>query len=368
MFAQARQLGTSARRIPASRPWGLACDLFEIRRLLRFSVSVALAMGLTALPAAQAATFYVDPAQSTISVSGTIGGNAFTPQGPNSLSTTYRQTLNLQLASDSVTFPGGSVVIGNNSGTWQPAIGGGPGSGPANYGGQLTLFLFFTHYGAMRNMVFDITSGQLALSGGQFSPAVSFIATGGNFDYDGAFSGAGSAPLAGNSGANATSSSGSFSVTPGFAGGAVGTVHIPVSFTFNSTVGTLGNGIFNFNGSIGADNHTIAGDANFDSSVDTLDFNVLAASFSKTGRKWYQGDFTFDGSVDTVDFNILAAHFGQTAAPPLIGANVPEPAGLLILLLVAPIGCRPPLRKEVGCARHTSYHQPRTSSADLARN
>jgi hypothetical protein len=58
------------------------------------------------------------------------------------------------------------------------------------------------------------------------------------------------------------------------------------------------------------------GDANLDRSVDTVDFNLLAASFSQSGKRWSQGDFNYDGSVDTVDFNLLASSFGQAAPAP----------------------------------------------------
>ena len=39
--------------------------------------------------------------------------------------------------------------------------------------------------------------------------------------------------------------------------------------------------------------------------------NDLAASFSQSGKSWFNGDFNYDGSIDTVDFNLLASNFGQ---------------------------------------------------------
>jgi hypothetical protein len=55
-------------------------------------------------------------------------------------------------------------------------------------------------------------------------------------------------------------------------------------------------------------------DANQDRSVDTIDFNILAANFGGTGKESSQGDFNDDGAVDTVDFNLLASNFGKTIA------------------------------------------------------
>jgi hypothetical protein len=62
---------------------------------------------------------------------------------------------------------------------------------------------------------------------------------------------------------------------------------------------------------------TLNGDANLDKTVDTVDFNLLAANFSLTGRRWSQGDFNFDQTVDTIDFNLLASKFGQSVPAPL---------------------------------------------------
>jgi subtilase family serine protease len=56
----------------------------------------------------------------------------------------------------------------------------------------------------------------------------------------------------------------------------------------------------------------LTGDANHDRSVDTLDFNALAANFGGTGKNWSQADFNYDGTVDTLDFNALASQFGKS--------------------------------------------------------
>jgi hypothetical protein len=75
--------------------------------------------------------------------------------------------------------------------------------------------------------------------------------------------------------------------------------------------------------------YTLAGDANLDGSVDTVDFNLLAANFSQSPKVWSEGDFNYDTVVDTVDFSLLASNFSQTlaargGASPL-GSVVPEP-------------------------------------------
>jgi hypothetical protein len=75
--------------------------------------------------------------------------------------------------------------------------------------------------------------------------------------------------------------------------------------------------------------YTYSADANLDGTVDTLDFNSLAANFGGTGKVWSQADFNFDGKVDTLDFNALATNFGQSLPIQVGGstvATVPEPA------------------------------------------
>src|SRR4029077_19803062 len=80
--------------------------------------------------------------------------------------------------------------------------------------------------------------------------------------------------------------------------------------------------------------YALYGDANVDRTVDTVDFNLLTASFSLTGKQWTDSDFNYDGTVDSVDFNLLAANFsqvlpGDAAAGP--GALVPEPSAIALL-------------------------------------
>jgi hypothetical protein len=57
---------------------------------------------------------------------------------------------------------------------------------------------------------------------------------------------------------------------------------------------------------------TLAGDTNRDKTVDTTDFNTLAANFGASPRDLGQGDFNYDGTVDTTDFNLLAANFSKS--------------------------------------------------------
>jgi autotransporter-associated beta strand protein len=89
--------------------------------------------------------------------------------------------------------------------------------------------------------------------------------------------------------------------------------------------------------------YTFYGDANLDGTVDTVDFNLLAASFSQSNQIWGQGDFNYDGAVDTVDFNLLAANFAKalpaaSGSAPLastLAAAVPEPTGFALCTLTA---------------------------------
>lgn len=62
-------------------------------------------------------------------------------------------------------------------------------------------------------------------------------------------------------------------------------------------------------------------DANTDSIVNTLDFNVLAGSFGQSGKVYSQGNFDYTDTVNSLDFGILAQRYGQQLQP--LGLAVP---------------------------------------------
>jgi hypothetical protein len=83
--------------------------------------------------------------------------------------------------------------------------------------------------------------------------------------------------------------------------------------------------------------YALFGDADLNKTVDTIDFNLLAANFGQTNKTWFQGDFDYNASVDTVDFNLLASNFAQSLpAGGTLGSLVPEPgsAGLMAIAAI----------------------------------
>jgi autotransporter-associated beta strand protein len=90
--------------------------------------------------------------------------------------------------------------------------------------------------------------------------------------------------------------------------------------------------------------YTAYGDATLDGTVDTTDFNILAANFGTSGRRWSQGDFNYDGNVDTIDFNQLASNFGASVPASALssspGVLVPEPAYIAVFAGVGLLGRR----------------------------
>ena len=75
----------------------------------------------------------------------------------------------------------------------------------------------------------------------------------------------------------------------------------------------------------------LAGDANLDGIVNSLDFTVLAAHFSGSGQNWLAGDFNGDGVVNALDFNAIATNYGKLTPPaPSLESPVPEPGALLL--------------------------------------
>ena len=54
----------------------------------------------------------------------------------------------------------------------------------------------------------------------------------------------------------------------------------------------------------------MAGDANHDRTVNSVDFMQLSQNFGQSAATFGQGDFNYDGVVNALDFNILATNFG----------------------------------------------------------
>jgi autotransporter-associated beta strand protein len=102
--------------------------------------------------------------------------------------------------------------------------------------------------------------------------------------------------------------------------------------------------------------YTFAGDANLDLGIDTTDFTVLAANFNQSGKHWFQGDFNYDGTVNALDFNLLASNYGATLASTPLGALVPEPSSLALLISILPRRSRRSTarRESPGCDCHAA--------------
>jgi hypothetical protein len=81
------------------------------------------------------AVFALDPVHSALAVSGTVNGQAITPQGAGALTTSYAGNLAVSwdLDNHTISLAASSVATAANSDTWQPSTNG-SGSGPANYG------------------------------------------------------------------------------------------------------------------------------------------------------------------------------------------------------------------------------------------
>ncbi|HYE30119.1 MAG TPA: hypothetical protein VEH27_01705 [Methylomirabilota bacterium] len=169
--------------------------------MLRAAVLLIL-VAITAF-ASRGATFQIDPARSSITMSGTLAGFTIQEQAPGSLQTRFEGPIQANVTPTSITFPGGSVVDAQTNGSWQPLPGGMNGRDWADYGAQATIPLGGTARGAVRNIVLDVTSGTIPISNGSFdaqSMVFSFPTNGtATLDYNASIFGLGSEPLSGTS-------------------------------------------------------------------------------------------------------------------------------------------------------------------------
>ncbi|MHC1767730.1 MAG: hypothetical protein AB9869_26225 [Verrucomicrobiia bacterium] len=131
--------------------------------LLSALAILAFAPPTTAAPA----RFSLDESQSRITISGNIMGLPLREQGPGSMSTTFGGTVVADVSDSSIQFTGGSVLEARTNGDWRPGVGGESGSAPANFAAEASTLLG-TVRGALRNLVLDLTSAALPITGGQF--------------------------------------------------------------------------------------------------------------------------------------------------------------------------------------------------------
>lgn len=147
-----------------------------------------------------AAVFAINSTQSQISLTGTIEGFGLSPQGTGSLTAAYHGNLNATLSGSTIQFTGGSTIAAIVSGNWEPKSGGVLGTAPADYGGKISVPFVGTGYGAARNLVLDLTSPALTVTGGSFnsSQMTLLLATNADpvMDYNSPF-GTGTEPLSG---------------------------------------------------------------------------------------------------------------------------------------------------------------------------
>lgn len=161
------------------------------------SLTVATLLCLTIHARAQV-TYYVDPLQSSLTLSVAFQGAGWDPypvtaQVSGALSDSFGGTIVANVSGGGLTFGGGSFIqaLPNPNGPFHPsgADVGGPWSGVDNYGGQADVFgyrLWIAH----RDLILDITAGSASVAGDPASGmSLGFI--GGKMDWSMAILGAG---------------------------------------------------------------------------------------------------------------------------------------------------------------------------------
>ncbi|MEL7237739.1 MAG: hypothetical protein AAGK78_02665 [Planctomycetota bacterium] len=172
-------------------------------------------MAATALPAsADVMNFTVDPSQSSLTVSGSLGNGIFSvtaaPQFAGSDVATLQGNLQADVTATSISFTGGSAIDADVLATpVAPGVGGVAGTGPGDLG-----FVFAGLLGAVnvdaagRDLLFDVASGPAVLgTGGAFSAAANLSVLDGDIDFNGVALGEaaqGSVPLDGEVAPNVT--------------------------------------------------------------------------------------------------------------------------------------------------------------------
>lgn len=131
-------------------------------KLRGFFLVVALVVGPV-----RGQDFTLDEARSVVVLSGTVAGSGIQEQAAGSLTTRFGGVFKVSRTPGNLVLLPGSTVSATVNGNWQPGVGGGAGSAPANYGGKADAFIA-SATAALRNVQLEVTSGTLTLSAGAF--------------------------------------------------------------------------------------------------------------------------------------------------------------------------------------------------------
>ncbi len=103
-------------------------------------------------------TFVLDESVSSLTMSGTLAGVSFQPQGPGADVTSYSGTItaDFDLDAGTIRFSPGGAAVAANSGNWEPRRDGSAGREPANYGGQAGILIRL----AFRDLAFSSVTDQ----------------------------------------------------------------------------------------------------------------------------------------------------------------------------------------------------------------
>jgi hypothetical protein len=289
--------------------------------------------------------FSVVTNQSNIAVSGTVttsvGSAPIQAQGAGSLTTTYSGTIKTDRESSSIGFLAGSSVAANINGNWKPDSTATDIAAPADYGGKVSfLFGIETANFAGRDFVVGVTSGPIALdSGGHFdlSAATLNFANGNLAYHDSLGSLIGTKNLAGNTGS--ITGTGTLSSTSQ-SGQITETLNIPINATFvlmpdaTTTVNLTMTGQLIATSTFAPG---IPGDYNQNGVVDAADY-VLWRDQLGSSAALPNDDTT---GVGNDDYTRWRSNFGQSGSgggAALSASAVPEPATIMLLLMVTTIG------------------------------
>lgn len=219
----------------------------------RFLAVVFAAALSPAVVRATPISFTIDPAQSSLTASGSMAGTVMMAQKFGSNVTSYSGTVEADLTAEGIKFTGGSLVAANQSGMLEPDIDGMLGSARANYGhwASVELGLFQTLEGnsAIRGLVFSPSSQivPMSLSGDAHSfdtTQLDFTVASGTIDYLIGSSYFGSRDLSALYDTNGDGPA-TLAVT-----GNVETLTIPVSLGFRTSMMTANDSILMFSGQI----------------------------------------------------------------------------------------------------------------------
>jgi hypothetical protein len=256
---------------------------------------------------AEIVTFVLDPARSSITVSGNTVGAPLENQGPGSRITSYTGTIKADVTGSTIQFLTGSSIDASTNGVWAPLANGANGTAPADYAAKAVTGLG-TANAALRNIIIDASSQVIPVTGGSFDSGTLIFEfpTNGTASLDYRVSG-GIFPVSGSEKLESRATNNITAAATLMDQGGTQTLTLPVQTTFVFDLASSGDTMVTLTGSLVATRST-GPSVVFDAGSLTVTGSTLDLQWQAPAGQ----NFRIEGSTNLVQWSTRATNITST--------------------------------------------------------